>query len=322
MSDLMAKFQGCLLGLAIGDALGRPTEFISDLNALREKYGPEGVMDFEGDWHPPGTYTDDTQMSLAIARALLKAGHRPLDELMTLMAEEFVRWNRSPDNNRAPGNTCRAGCESLERGVPWRESGIADSKGCGSAMRTAPIGLYFWDDEPRLLEVARASSSATHGHPTALAAAAGTALLVAWAVRHDPPADYPARLAAALDAMPGGEETAALVRRVPEVLNRSPDEVLCAGVLGEAWTGEEAVASALYCVCRSPRDYRQTVLTGANTVGDSDSIACIAGAISGAYNGIEAIPAHWREQVEDSSVLHELGADLLTASKRRTGAAR
>lgn len=318
-SPLESRFHGAILGLAVGDAIGRPTEFISSLDGLREKFGPEGVTDLEPDWHPAGTFTDDTQMSLAVARALVLAGHKSLDELMRAMAAEFVAWNRSPNNDRAPGITCRLGCENLEAGVPWRESGVAESKGCGSAMRTAPIGLYYHDNEATLIEVARASSLPTHGHPTALASAAATALLTAWALHRDDPARYPDRLLRALHGMDGGEETAALIERMPIVLAEAPDEVLCTGGLGEAWTGDEAVASALYCFCRSPRDYRKTVLTGANTVGDSDSIACIAGAISGAYNGFEGIPEKWRRGVEEAELLVQIASDLLDASWRRRG---
>jgi ADP-ribosylglycohydrolase len=118
--------------------------------------------------------------------------------------------------------------------------------------------------------------------------------------------------------MEGGEETARIVERVPDVLRDPPEEVLVSGVLGEAWTGDEALASALYCFCRSPTDYRQTVLTGANTVGDSDSIACIAGAISGTFNGQGAIPQHWRNNVESAAYLREVAGDLLAARARRT----
>ncbi len=306
------RFQGCMVGLAIGDALGRPVEFYNSIKKIEKKFGSDGVVEFAADRHPPGTFTDDTQMSLAVARALLKAGHRSLDELMHVMASEFVIWYRSPDNDRAPGNTCLAGCHRLDAGVHWRQSGIAESKGCGSAMRSAPIGLYYHKNENKLIEVARASSLPTHGHPTALAAAAATALLVAWALHHDDPSDYPQRLSTAMRDMNGGT-MADLIERIPAVLADHPDDVLCQTVLGEAWTGESAVASALYCFCRSPEDYRKTVLTGANTVGDSDSIACIAGAISGAYNGIYAIPKHWREQVESAAMLHEVAADLLAA---------
>ena len=113
-----------------------------------------------------------------------------------------------------------------------------------------------------------------------------------------------------------GSEVAALAERIPELLDVPLDDVLRDGVLGEAWTGESAVASALYCFCRSPDNYHRTVLAGANTVGDSDSIACIAGAISGAYNGLESIPRKWRDEVENSEMLYELAGDLLAASNR------
>ncbi len=317
--DMLSRFQGAVIGLAVGDALGRPTEFLISLDAIREKFGPDGVTDFEPDRHPAGTYTDDTQMSLAVARALIRVGHQPLDELMGVMAEESVRWNNSPDNDRAPGHTCRTGCENLEAGIPWREAGVTGSKGCGSAMRTAPIGPFYHDDELKLIEVARASSLLTHGHSTALAAAAGAALPVAWALLGDDPREYPTRLIGVLRSMEDNDEIVSLIERVPVVLAKPPDDVLRSGVLGEAWIGDEAVASALYCFCRTPGDYGETVLTGANTVGDSDGIACIAGAISGAYNGLDAIPARWRENVENADGLLEIADDLLVASRRAAG---
>lgn len=316
---MLPRFQGCIVGLAVGDALGWPTEFIHDLGIIRSRYGPDGINDLVATRDSAGTYTDDTQMSLCVARALIEAGKKSLEELMQLMAREFVEWSNSPDNNRAPGNTCMAGCHNLEIGTPWREAGVPDSKGCGSAMRTAPIGLYFWDDEARLIEVAKASSVLTHRHPVAQAAAAATALLVAWAVRGDRPDGYPDQLSRIMDEMEGGDAVSELVAQIPDLLGIHPDEVLCEGVLGESWVGYEAVASALYCFCRSPKDYRQTVITAANTVGDSDSIACIAGAISGAYNGIESIPVKWRRAVENSALLHELSSDLLRAAQSGAG---
>ena len=316
--ELLSRFQGCIVGLAVGDALGRPTEFLHTLAAIRARFGADGITDLEPDAHPAGTFTDDTQMSLCVARALVRAGHEPLDTLMSAMAKEFVEWSRSAENDRAPGTTCMAGCRNLGKGIGWQETGIVGSKGCGSAMRTAPIGLFYHADEQKLIEVARASSLPTHRHPTALASAAATALLTAWAIRREAPAEYPKRLAGAMQQMDGGEQVAGLVEKVPALLRRRPEEVLCSGVLGEAWVGDEAVACALYCFCRSPEDYRTTVLTGANTVGDSDSIACVAGAISGAYNGLDAIPEKWRRQIEKSDELHRIAEKLLRAAGAST----
>jgi len=314
-ADLQSKFRGCLLGLAVGDALGAPVEFVHTFEDIAARFPPYGVRDFVPWRHPAGTYTDDTQMSLAVARALIEAGDGGLDELMPVMAREFVKWSISDDNDRAPGTTCMAGCRQLASGTDWREAGVADSKGCGSAMRSAPIGLYYWREEERLIKVARASSLPTHGHPTALAAAAATALLVRWALNDHDPAEYPHRLARAMRAMGDGDEVAALVERIPDILDEPPERVLREGGLGLSWTGDEAVASALYCFCRSPRDYPDTVVTAANTIGDSDSIACIAGAISGAYNGMAAIPSHWGRDVEDADYLLEIADKLFDKTR-------
>ena len=103
------------------------------------------------------------------------------------------------------------------------------------------------------------------------------------------------------------------MRTVPEALESEPSEAWA--LLGEAWVAEEAVAGALYCFLRSPDDYRATVLHGANTEGDSDSLACIAGAISGAYNGIGAIPQDWRECVERREELRDVAQRLWEAAR-------
>ncbi len=303
------KHEGCIVGLAVGDALGFPTEFM-DRRAIRARWGDEGVRDFEtGGSHPPGTFSDDTQMTLAVARALLKAGDRPLEELMAEMGAEFVAWADSPDNDRAPGGTCMRACRLLASGAAWREAGRNDSKGCGTAMRSAPVGLYYYGDWPRLVEVATASSLITHGHPCATAGSVATAGLVSMALDGMEPADMVDSLCDLVVAI--SEEFVVAVRQVPGLLACSPDMAL--HELGQGWVAEEAVAGALYCFLRTPDDFAATVLAGANSDGDSDSIACIAGAISGAYNGADAIPRRWREQVENASGLREVAAQLLAA---------
>lgn len=322
-----AAFEGAMLGLAIGDALGFPAEFRRRAEILRA-FGPHGINDFVavddpawapvpmvlGAKHPPGSYSDDTQMTLAVAESLVAVGRAEVDELMPVMAEKFVAWSRSPDNNRAPGNTCLTGCENLAQGAPWRTAGVADSKGCGSAMRVAPIGLVYWREPARLLEMARASSLLTHGHDAAVEGAAAAALLVALALeKKTPQAMYDALLA---ECAPRSSDFRACLEKLPQLLSTDPEIALSHRGLGEAWVAEEAVVSALYCFWRSPEDFPQTVLTAVNTDGDSDSIACIAGGISGAFNGRDAIPATWREKVENGSRIGQLARDLETLSMK------
>jgi ADP-ribosylglycohydrolase len=331
---LDSAFRGAMLGLAAGDAFAYPCEFRSR-GAILGAFGPDGVTEMVAlhdprwpEWpmivgarHPAGTYTDDTQMSIAVAHALLDSASGDAagdddDALMRTMAAHFVAWSRSADNDRAPGHTCMTACERLAEGVHWRQAGVADSKGCGSAMRVAPVGLRFHRDRDRLLEVARASSLITHGHDAAVEGAAAAALLVALAIERASPEDM--YRAVAEQCCPRSADFAACWARLPGLLDAPPEVALSETGLGEGWVAEEAVASALYCVWRTPADFRRTVLTAANTDGDSDSIACIAGGISGALNGVEAIPSSWRDTVENAPMLIQI-ADALRAACEPNG---
>jgi ADP-ribosylglycohydrolase len=86
--------------------------------------------------------------------------------------------------------------------------------------------------------------------------------------------------------------------------------------IGEGWVVEEAVLLALYCFCKSPNDFLATIRRGANTQGDSDSIASIAGGISGAYLGIQALPPEWVDRVEKSEYLADVARRLAAVQRR------
>lgn len=314
------QFTGCILGLAAGDALGYPAEFRTREQILRE-IGPEGITGYishkdprfsrpfiVGPDHPPGTFTDDTQMSLAVAKGLLEAGGGDLDAAMDAIGRRFVAWARSEDNDRSPGETCMTGCRNLGRGVPWRQAGVPGSKGCGSAMRVAPVGLYYHRDRERLVEVARATSLPTHGHPAAVEGAAAAALMVAVALDGG---DGEAMLEAIRRACGGrSEDFDECLEKLPRLVSEPPELALSEAGLGEGWVAEEAVASALYCVLRHPDDLRAAVLEAVNTDGDSDSIAAICGSVMGARLGLDAIPPPWVRDVESRDALLALARRL------------
>jgi ADP-ribosylglycohydrolase len=306
---MLERYEGAIVGLAIGDALGFPVEFIG-ADEIRRRFGPQGVTDFAPPRsHPPGTYTDDTQMSLAVAEALIRVGQEPPDTVAAAIAEELVRWAASPDNDRAPGSTTMSACRRLAAGRSWRESGVSESKGCGSTIRTAPIGLYYHADPERLVEVAANSSRITHGHPCAVAGAVANALAVALALQQVAPEAFVPTIVEMTGDL--SSELAAKIAQVPEALPMAPDGAF--DVLGDAWVAEEAVACALYCFLRHPRDFGAAVLTAVNASGDSDSIGSLAGGISGAYNGIEAIPGQWRARIENSTRLLSVARRLWEA---------
>ena len=96
----LEKAKGVIYGLAIGDAFGRFTEFIS-IPAIKTKYGEKGIQDLPD----PALFTDDTQMSVAIAEALIRSGEKNVEGIMEAVKEEFIKWLHSPENNRAPGRS-------------------------------------------------------------------------------------------------------------------------------------------------------------------------------------------------------------------------
>src|SRR5688572_30410242 len=116
------RIAGCVLGAAIGDAMGHATEFLS-MEKIRQKFGPNGVQGYEIFWERDGKrfapYTDDTQMAEVVLRTLIeaKAQSLTLDASMQLMARGFIEWAENPQGgHRSPGNACLAGCRALKAG--------------------------------------------------------------------------------------------------------------------------------------------------------------------------------------------------------------
>jgi len=297
--ERMNKFNGCIFGLAIGDALGYQVEFLR-LNEIKRRYGLQGITDIGR-----GIYSDDTQQTLCIARSLIKYAHGDANQLMEEMARELADWSISPHNNRAPGRTSMSACRKLVNGTYWKESGL-DSESCGSAMRAAPIGLVYHDNEQRLIEIAINSSVITHANPTAIAAAVGAALAVAYAYRNEDIENFIEYIVERTEMI--SVKFADKIKAINTLLELDPEKAF--EIIGRGLNGHETVAGALYAFLRSPNDYRKTILTAANTEGDSDSFACIAGAISGAYNDIEAIPKEWLDKIENRECLGRISHEL------------
>ncbi|MEU9603563.1 ADP-ribosylglycohydrolase family protein [Streptomyces sp. NPDC048057] len=324
---------GALIGLALGDALGFPTEF-NDVPQILAKCGPWRDMGLPR----PAFVTDDTQMTLAVGRAVRTATDRgPLapDRLVGPLRAEFTAWYRDPQNNRAPGRTCLDACEALEDDrLPWQRASIIGSKGCGANMRVAPVGLVPGLSDEQRAGAAQLQAALTHGHPTALAAADLTARAVhllargaeplglvgvlrsyayenryrylerwlgdLWTRSHDPsPQDFIAR---------GWEECLDALDRLATALpTANPEHDPCL-TTGDGWIAEEALATALQCFLLFPTDPLTALRRAACTRGDSDSIAALAGAFAGAHLGASAWPRHWADTIEYGSDLVSLGA--------------
>lgn len=324
---------GSLFGLAYGDALGARTEFLRFEDILR-RFPPRGPLEPEGD---PALVTDDTQMALAVGEALLVAV-RPYTAagLEGPLRQAFVTWANSPDNDRAPGITCLTACSRLQQSLPWLQATVAGSKGCGANMRVAPVGLLNSVTMETRAAIAQFQSALTHGHPTALAASDLTAAAIADLVAGGNPAGLPTRLREYaqsqrrvyhtdwLDELwqqpyvtdPQGfiargwdECLFALDHLDAALLVRDRDADPCHAT-GAGWVAEEALATGLLCFLLFPDDPVAAIQHAAVSSGDSDSIACLAGAFAGARCGMNAWPVAWKNRIEYTGRLAALADGL------------
>lgn len=314
--DKKSQYRGCMLGLAIGDSLGYPTEFIRTRENILAATDGFGVTDLPN----PAIYTDDTQMTICIAEALLENG-RELDPFMKTLSKKFIEWLKTQDNpakRRAPGNTCIQACVRLLGGMDWEHSGIPQSQGCGSAMRSAPIGLYHNQSEV-IADFAINSSRITHPHELAMCGSVTNAMVTRYALDGVPTGMWANDILKIASISYEFTELIQLAAEEAALKTHDPDYVLSSECLGEGWTGHEAVASALYCCMMHPNSYKDAVLLAANAVGDSDSIACITGGWMGAKFGTDGIPARWMDLIEDRDILIGLADRLLTESAKPEG---
>ncbi|WP_306323976.1 MULTISPECIES: ADP-ribosylglycohydrolase family protein [unclassified Streptomyces] len=327
---------GSLLGLALGDALGFPTEF-HDVPAILDKCGPWREMELPGS--SVAYITDDTQMALAVARALRegtgrgtlgpKGFERPL-------REEFVDWFRSPDNNRAPGRTCLRACGLLETGSRgWQDASQIHSKGCGANMRVTPLGLVPGLSDEQRAGAAQLQAGLTHGHPTGLAAADLTAHAVRLLAQGAEPTGLVGMLRSyayenretyheawlgdlwrrGSEPTPqrfiahGWDECLGVLDRLRGALReQSPETDPCLAT-GAGWIAEEALATGLLCFLLFVDEPVLALRRAACTSGDSDSIAALTGAFAGAYCGAGAWPREWVARIEHREELLEFGAE-------------
>jgi ADP-ribosylglycohydrolase len=314
---LADRYAGCLVGAALGDALGKLTEFI-DYDSILHQFGPRGMTD------PPANalYTDDTQLTMATARALIAAGDQVLPRLMDVVCDEFLGWlnlQDHPVNRRAPGVPTMDALGRLKKGMPYASAADGGANGSITATRSVPVALRYHGDVQKIVETASEISRVTHGHPAAVSAGAASALLVDYALSGLPIAEWPRK--AELDLKrycpDAPRQTLEAIRTAARTVTWDPEDAMLEQFharpgYGGGWMAEEAVGIALYCFMHQPHDYVTTVRLGANAYGDSDTdgIADIAGAISGAYNGIQAIPQDWIQRLEDGAEIERLAAKL------------
>jgi ADP-ribosylglycohydrolase len=308
-------FSGCLLGQCLGDAMGFPVEgthaescrlYVEKvLSGLYDKSVKPERIDILP--YVLGQYTDDSQLARELMISYATCGEFDPKDYARRICEIFAE-------HRVVGcgiATLQAALR-LKRGIPWTESGESPpSAGNGTAMRAGPVGLIFGDDEDMMMRVAHDQGRITHKDRRCSAGSVAVAGAVALAAR-----SYPLDVGAFLTSLGEWvgvyhedfalyiEELSIWTRLEPEVAvvpisncGRSPE-------YGDDWKYISpfvipSVLWSLYSFLRSPEDYWTTICTAVSCGGDVDTTAAMAGAISGAYLGLEGLPEHLVALVHD-----------------------
>ncbi|SEQ29019.1 ADP-ribosylglycohydrolase family protein [Streptomyces radiopugnans] len=329
--DFRSRVRGCLLGGAIGDALGAGVEFDS-LDAIRAAHGPQGVTDYVPAYGRRGAVTDDTQMTLFTVDGLIRAHvrrdtgawHPPTDVHAAYLRWAATQRDWGPDerrtedgwlarqewlySQRAPGRACLTGLADSRMGTLDAPKN-PDSKGCGTVMRSAPFGLLVGWEPQLVFQLAAECAAQTHGHPTGYLAAGAFAVIVHAVARGESLDAAVQRAMAHLAAHPGHEETTNALKHALGAVRQGLPTAERVESLGEGWTAEEALAMGVYCALVA-EDVRHGLLLAVNHGGDSDSTGSVCGNLLGVMHGETALPPNWVAELEGRATILELADDF------------
>ena len=345
---LLDSVSGCIFGGAIGDALGYPVEFMKYKGIINE-YGDEGITEFDLRHSGKAEISDDTQMTLYTANALLYGETRgalrgiagPMKGYIFAAYQNWYYSQIGKDipkigrnswiynyevlrESRAPGNTCLSAI-AASGGSGSPENEINNSTGCGGVMRVAPIGCYYAKYGKTFLaaKVGAEAAALTHGHPLGYIPAAFLSCLVCEIIK-DKLAERKTDL---LDFV---NETLEIIREMyceklhynefEDIIKKAialsgeiheDDDAI--SQLGEGWVAEEALAIAIYSALKYKDRFRKGIICAVNHSGDSDSTGAITGNILGAYLGLSAIDTDGSiiNKLEAYDVMYEISQDLV-----------
>ncbi len=281
--DRLERFQGCLVGVAVGDALGMPVEGMS-----KEQIGLQfGTLKEMVDGpRPAGNITDDTLQTLCLAESIVEIGEFDPDDA----AKRLLNWFRT-DPFGIGTHTYRV-LSLVDKGMDWRKAIEEVEKqnapwtaGNGSLMRCSPIGLRYYRDIGKLLEYSHESSLLTHSNPLCKSSCAFFNAILSRILRGWDKRDA---LSFAMEVLAHAPHE--LLDRVQSIFVKSADEVPTSGFVLDtlecalwAWWHHDSFENALIAVV--------------NLGGDTDTNAAVAGALLGAQYGLGVIPKQWREKL-------------------------
>lgn len=305
---LKGKFLGALGGTAVGDAVGAGFEGrrADEAEAIERATDRREIL----------TYTDDTHMMIGMAESLVQKEGFDGEH----MARVFIRnYETEPWRGYGPGPPSIF--RMIRDGEAWDKAAEklyhGGSYGNGSAMRIAPLAVFYHSDLAMLREVAYRSSKITHSHVLGKEGAALQANAVALAAGLEPGKAFDSpRFLSRLGELIQHETYKKKLESVAMLLGEA-DKAKAVAELGNGVEAFNSVPTAIYSFLSHPDSFKEVVLFAVSLGGDTDTIAAMAGAIAGAYLGVDAVPNKWRLKLENREYIEELAVVLYDVWARR-----
>jgi ADP-ribosyl-[dinitrogen reductase] hydrolase len=307
VEKLKSKYMGCMLGAAIGDALGKQNEGLNRKDILENgcvtDYG-KAWAGSPGEKLREGQYTDDTEQMIVLAQSLVECNGFDAGDFAGRIAKWGAKSLNDPAKKSMVGPSSAAAIMRLNSGITWKESG-SDIPSCGSAMRVAPIGL-FYKDMDEIESNAALSSIPTHNSKRAIAGAVAVAVAVGCALREEDCVEIIKETTNRTSKYDSG-----LAKKIElsfEKKDIEPDKLF--EELGTSYMVYDTVPCAFYCFSRHFEAPEKAITEAVNAGGDTDSIACITGALCGALYGIDVFSEKWLKGLENGKMIEHLASAI------------
>ncbi|WFP79157.1 ADP-ribosylglycohydrolase family protein [Mesorhizobium sp. WSM4906] len=337
-ADMTDRAMGALIGGALGDALGMPTQLLSPAR-IAELYGH--VEDFVAPAAdhpvskglPEGAITDDTEQALLLGRILVSSGERFDHGRWVNALLDWERDVKARGSYDLLGPSTKRAIDAINEGVPAEEAGRGGDTN-GAAMRIAPVGIMMLP-EPLDVLVAKVAETcrATHNTSIAIASAAAVAAAVSLGVSGGDwraasgHAVAAARLGAALGHWATGGDIAARILWAQELVRGKTENDairLIVDLVGTGVASQESVPAAFAVLEVAQGDAWQAAVIAANLGGDTDTIGAVAAGMAGACSGLSELPQHRIARLTgiDLAEVRTLASDLVAARTAKAGSGK
>lgn len=330
-------FSGCLLGGALGDALGSPVELYT-YEQIMNDFGEKGILELQCSGNERAQITDDTQLTLFTAEGLLRAKcrsekkglERNLRETTIVVFRAYLRWLYTQGlyttNWKAEDydgwlvgvkplyvgkQASTISITTLGKGVMGRLSKpINNSKNSGGVIRVSPVGLF--ERRKDAFELGTRIGAITHGHPSSYYSAGAMALLIGNIVEGMSIVDGVLDVIGELKRHDKTKECIDGLEHAISLYKTQPGSREALAQLGTGREATQALAMGVYCALSFPDDIVKALRLAVNHEGDSGSVGSVTGNIVGAYLGKKAIPQEWLQNLQLAKEIEIMAEDIYT----------